>query len=83
MELLRSNTPKVIKLEGKKGGAAPEQLRSGSRAAPEQLRSREEQGGAEEMDKKKWPKTKTFLRNIFEIVIEFSFKIANFILRQK
>ena len=52
VELLRSNTPKVIKLEGKKGGAAPEQLRSGSGAAPEQLWSREEQGGAEEIDKK-------------------------------
>ena len=50
---------------------------------PLSLRSREEPGGAEEMDKKKLSKTKTFLRNIFEIVIEFSFKIANFILRQK
>ena len=42
------------------------------------LRSREEPGGAEEMDKKKLSKTKTFLRNIFEIVIEFSFIIATF-----
>ena len=31
-ELLRSNTHKVTKLEGKKGGAAPEQLWSGSGA---------------------------------------------------
>ena len=75
-ELLRSNTQKVTKLEGKKRGAAPEQLRSGSGAAPERLRSgsgaapewlrsssgaersREEQGGAEEIDKK-LSKTKT------------------------
>ena len=35
-ELLRSNTHKVTKLEGKNGGAAPEQLWSGSGAAPEQ-----------------------------------------------
>ena len=36
-ELLRSNTPKVTKLEGKNGGAAPELLWSSSTAAPEQL----------------------------------------------
>ena len=36
-ELLRSNTPKVTKLEGKNGGAAPELLWSSSAAAPEQL----------------------------------------------
>ena len=87
VELLRSNTPKVIKLEGKKEGAAPEQLRSGSGAAPEQLRSssgaersREEQGGAEEIDKK-LSKTKTNSETHFRpnnIIIEFSLITATF-----
>ena len=86
-ELLRSNTQKVTKLEGKKGGAAPEQLRSSSGAAPEQLRSssgaersREEQGGAEEIDKK-LSKTKTNSETHFRpnnIIIEFSLITATF-----
>ena len=68
-ELLRSNTPKVTKLEGKKGGAALEQLRS-----------REEQGGAEEIDKN-LSKTKTNSETHFRpnnIMIEFSLITATF-----
>ena len=68
-ELLRSNTPKVTKLEGKKGGAAPEQLRS-----------REEQGGAEEIDKN-LSNTKTNSETHFRpnnIMIEFSLIAATF-----
>ena len=82
-ELLRSNTHKVTKLEGKKGGAAPEQLWSGSGAATEQRgagRSREEQGGAEEIDKK-LSKTKTNSETHFRpnnIIIEFSLITATF-----
>ena len=82
-ELLRSNTPKVTKLEGKKGGAAPERLRSSSGAAPEQRgagRSKVEQGGAEEIDKN-LSKTKTNSETLFRpnnIMIEFSLITATF-----
>ena len=82
-ELLRSNTHKVTKLEGKNGGAAPEQrgaaperLRSGSGAE----RSREEQGGAEEIDKN-LSNTKTNSETHFRpnnIMIEFSLIAATF-----
>ena len=75
-ELLRSSTPKVTKLEGKNGGAAPEQLRSGSGAE----RSREEQGGAEEIDKN-LSNTKTNSETHFRpnnIMIEFSLIAATF-----
>jgi hypothetical protein len=71
-ELLRSNTHKVTKLEGKNGGAAPELLRSSSGAAPERLRSREEQGGARwsKVEQKKLikicPTPKQILRHIFD-----------------
>ena len=54
VELLRSNTPKVIKLEGKKGGAAPELLRSSSAAAPEQVGAAPEQRAAFCKNGKKW-----------------------------
>ena len=67
VELLRSNTPKVIKLEGKKGGAAPEQLRSGSGAAPEQRGA-----GRSKVEQKKLikncPKPKQILRHIFDLI---------------
>ena len=43
VELLRSNTPKVTKLEGKNGRAAPELLRSSSLVAPEQGGAAQEQ----------------------------------------
>ena len=82
-ELLRSNTHKVTKLEGKNGGAAPEQLRSGSGAAPEQRgagRSKVEQGGAEEIDKN-LSNTKTNSETHFRpnnIMIEFSLIAATF-----
>ena len=75
-ELLRSNTHKVTKLEGKNGGAAPELLRSSSGAE----RSREEQGGAEEIDKN-LSKTKTNSETHFRpnnIIIEFSLITATF-----
>ena len=67
VELLRSNTPKVIKLEGKKGGAAPEQLRSGSGAALEQRGA-----GRSKVEQKKLikncPKPKQILRHIFDLI---------------
>jgi len=64
-ELLRSNTHKVTKLEGKKGGAAPEQLRSSSGAAPEQRGA-----GRSKVEQKKLikicPTPKQILRHIFD-----------------
>ena len=71
-ELLRSNTHKVTKLEGKNGGAAPEQRGAG--------RSKVEQGGAEEIDKN-LSNTKTNSETHFRpnnIMIEFSLIAATF-----
>jgi len=59
-ELLRSNTPKVTKLEGKKGGAAPERPLSSSGAG----RSKVEQKKLI----KKIPKPKQILRHILDII---------------
>ena len=56
MELLQSNTPKVTKLEGKKGGAAPEQRGAG--------RSKVEQKKLI----KNCPKPKQILRHIFDLI---------------
>ena len=77
-ELLRSNTHKVTKLEGKNGGAAPEQLRSGSGVAPEQLWSSsgvapEQRGaGRSKVEQKKLikdcSKPKQILRHIFDLI---------------
>ena len=63
-KLLRSNTPKVTKLEGK---------------GEELLRSREEQGGAEEIDEKlsKTTNSETHFRPN-NIIIEFSLMTATF-----